>query len=160
MEVRQIGEESPLFGQATQVEHEALFLNPPDEGSRQIAQHRRQAFQLGAWPLGGDGETGARDGFQRQRAGPDLALAFAQLDREIVSERLCYMWQQAPRLRLDLMLRSRQHPKRGESLGEPGGIPIEFEGGLDGGQHDLVNAKRALYRIAIDGLNQIALADN
>ena len=70
------------------------------------------------------------------------------------------MWQQAPRLRLDLMSRPRQHPQRRKAFGEPDRIPIEFKRGLDGGEPDLVDAKRALHRIAIDRLDQIALADN
>src|ERR1700691_5123048 len=102
-EMRQVGEERLILTHATQVKHEALLLNSSDDRSRQFAQHRRQVFQLAASPLGGDGETGASNGFERQRAGPDLAVAFAYLDREVAAERFRPVGQHAPRLPPDLI---------------------------------------------------------
>ena len=141
LEVRQIGEERLILAQAAQVEHQALLLNSSDDRSRQFAQHRRQTFQLGASPLGGDGETRARDGFERQRAGADLALAFAELDREVAAERRRHVRQHMPSLRLDLGSRPRQHLQSRKALGELGWVPIEFKGGFDGGQPDLVDCE-------------------
>ena len=138
LEVRQIGEERLILVQAAQVEHQALLLNSSDDRSRQFAQHRRQTFQLGASPLGGDGETRARDGFERQRAGADLALAFAELDREVVAERCRHVRRHMPSLRLDLGSRPRQHLQSRKALSESDRVPVKFKGGLDGGQPDLV----------------------
>src|SRR6476646_998536 len=153
-------QKAPLIGQASQIEYQSSILDPPDYGPFQAAKSGRKPVQRATtsqWP---NDEARTGDSIERQRAGSDLALTLAHRHGKGRAHRRRHSWQQAVRLSLDLRLGSGKKPQCWQTLGEAIGVEVEFQGGLDSRQPDLVHTQRAFHWVAVDCCDQRALADN
>ena len=77
-----------------------------------------------------------------------------------VAERARRRRREPLRQRGDLRLRAREQPQRRQALGEPIGIAIEPQRRLERGEPHLVDAQRALHRVAVDLRDQVLAADD
>ena len=136
--MRQIGQEGFFVGEAAEVEHQPVFLDPSDHRRRQRAQPVRQVLDRAAARGSADGKTRALNRLERKRAGSDLASALTQLDCKRVTNSLRDMGQSARRTGLDFLSRSREEPHGRQTFSKPVGVSIELQGGLDRRQPDLV----------------------
>ncbi len=158
--MRQVGHEGLFVVETPEVEHEAVARDPPDHRARQGAQSSRQILDRPPAGVRPDGEAGAGDRLERQRARSDLAFAGRDLDGVGRPKRPGDEGQKARGLGFDVLPLSCEEAQGRQALGEPVRVAVELQGRLDRRQPDLVDAQRPLHRIAVDGGDPFAPADD